>query len=187
MNYLILPSLLFVTFFVVRAIANHRWGAASKATTITQVLRKEFLLYASVAAATVQWFGIGVFMVPPYLCQVLACGVAVFGISVCYQARVARGRTWSRFGTKPPKRALTTHGVYRMSRHPYYLGITAFAWGVSFAFGNATMLLIALIWYLGARQAARAEELLCEREFGTAWRAYKEKTPFWFGVRRWIP
>jgi protein-S-isoprenylcysteine O-methyltransferase Ste14 len=182
---MILPSLVFISFFMMRTLANRRWGAASKAQNLGQFLRKELFLILFVAIVLLQWFGIGIYVMLPDEVELLwqvSTGVAGFlGVLVCYMARAARGKTWTRFGTKPPERALTTHGMYSCSRHPYYLGIMLFVWGVSLCFANLVMLIIALIWHIGAIKAARAEEVYCEREFGAAWRAYKEKTPFLVG------
>ncbi|MEY2641350.1 MAG: Phospholipid methyltransferase [Candidatus Parcubacteria bacterium] len=182
---MILPSLVFISFFVMRALANSRWGAAGKAQNLGQFLRKELLLILFVVTTLLQWFGIGAYVTLPdeveLLWQVSTGAVAFLGVLTCYMARAARGKTWTRFGTKPPERALTTHGMYCYSRHPYYLGIMLFVWGVSLCFANLPMLVIALVWHIGAIKAARTEEVYCEREFGSAWRTYKEKTPFLVG------
>jgi protein-S-isoprenylcysteine O-methyltransferase Ste14 len=77
--------------------------------------------------------------------------------------------------------ALVTHGPFRLSRNPIYLGNAALLAGIGLASGNA--------WFLAASAAAALltrrlaivrEEAHLAARFGPAWDAYAAR------VRRWL-
>jgi protein-S-isoprenylcysteine O-methyltransferase Ste14 len=77
--------------------------------------------------------------------------------------------------------ALVTDGVFRLSRHPMYLGMVLMLAGVAILLGSLTpwCVLLALVLLFEARFIT-AEESVLEGSFGEAYRAYKKQ------VRRWI-
>lgn len=80
-----------------------------------------------------------------------------------------------------PPAALVTHGPYRLSRHPMYLGMAAAVLGLAVILGTATPFLVVpiFVWVLAAKFIP-AEERAMERTFGQAYRDYRQR------VRRWL-
>lgn len=77
--------------------------------------------------------------------------------------------------------ALVTGGVYRISRHPMYLGIVLIVLGIAGLLGTLTpFLVIAPLALVLDRRFIRAEERMLEERFGEEWYEYKTS------VRRWI-
>jgi len=106
----------------------------------------------------------------------VAAGVALVGAAV-----------WSlkRHGTtvKPLRRpkALVTAGVFRVSRHPIYLGFVLCLLGAAVLLGSLTpyAVVIAFAVFLDI-VFVRFEEARLEEAFGEAWADYRRK------VRRWL-
>ncbi len=94
-------------------------------------------------------------------------------------------RTLLRAGThvypKLPAKVLVTHGPFRYSRNPIYLGLTGFYIGLSLVLGALWPLLL-LPWVLGAMHfgVIVREERYLERKFGQEYLEYKAR------VRRWL-
>lgn len=112
---------------------------------------------------------------PPF-----ALGLAV--LLYCVWAFYTEGRgtlaPWS------PPRHLVTHGLYRYSRNPMYLGVVLILIGWALAYPS---------WRLGVYAGAVAlafhlrvllgEEPVLARDFGEEWRTYCRRTPRWLGWR----
>jgi len=75
-----------------------------------------------------------------------------------------------------PGHTLVTTGVYRVIRHPSYLGllVNSLGWGLAFHSGVGVLLAALTIPPLLAR--IRAEETLLRSEFGAAYDAYRART-----------
>ena len=93
--------------------------------------------------------------------------------------------TQRRAGTDPipfhPTTRIVSHGIYRFSRNPMYVGFSLWTLGIAFLVNSAWMLLavpIGLI--LTDRLVIAREERYLERKFGEEYRSYKQT------VRRWI-
>jgi len=77
--------------------------------------------------------------------------------------------------------ALVTHGIYRISRNPIYLGLVVFLTGSALVMGTATPLLGPPVLVITLQRGfIRHEEEALEETFGGEYRRYKEQ------VRRWI-
>jgi protein-S-isoprenylcysteine O-methyltransferase Ste14 len=76
-----------------------------------------------------------------------------------------------------PGHRLVTTGIYRIVRHPSYLGLLVgtLGWGLAFRSGVGVLLAALLIPPLFAR--IRAEERLLRSEFGADYDAYCRRTP----------
>jgi len=76
-----------------------------------------------------------------------------------------------------------TTGIYRFSRHPWYLGMLLIYIGTGIASASWVYLLLALI-YLGMYRNAFLipEERSCCERFGDAYREYMNRTPRWIGI-----
>jgi protein-S-isoprenylcysteine O-methyltransferase Ste14 len=76
---------------------------------------------------------------------------------------------------------LITTGVFRISRHPMYVGMVLILIGIAVLMGSLTpYAVIPVFVVLMDIIFIRVEERMLEEKFGGAWLAYKEK------VRRWI-
>jgi protein-S-isoprenylcysteine O-methyltransferase Ste14 len=77
--------------------------------------------------------------------------------------------------------ALVTQGVYRLSRHPMYLGFVLILVGVATLLGSLSPWLVLPIFILLMESVfIRVEERMLGEKFGEDWLAYKKK------VHRWI-
>ena len=77
--------------------------------------------------------------------------------------------------------ALITNGVYRISRHPMYLGFVLMLLGLAILLGSLTPLLVVPIFAVVMdRVFIVVEERMLAEKFGQAWLDYKAK------VRRWV-
>jgi len=77
--------------------------------------------------------------------------------------------------------ALITSGVFRISRHPMYLGFVLILTGVAILMGSLTPYLIVVAFAILMDVIfVRSEEEMLEDTFGDAWLKYKKR------VRRWI-
>ena len=93
--------------------------------------------------------------------------------------------TFRRAGTpvKPFERStmLVTHGIYRFTRNPMYLGLLLVQVGAAIAFGTLSPWFPIPAFFLIVRtQFVRGEEEFMEGIFGADYLAYKRR------VRRWI-
>ncbi len=76
---------------------------------------------------------------------------------------------------------LVTHGLYRFTRNPMYLGMIQVLAGVCLLLGSLSPWLLVPGFFLTIRTVfVIPEEAMMERIFGDEYRAYKAK------VRRWI-
>jgi protein-S-isoprenylcysteine O-methyltransferase Ste14 len=77
--------------------------------------------------------------------------------------------------------SLVTTGVYRVCRHPMYLGFALLLTGIAVLLGSLTpFFVVAVFVVLMEAIFIRAEERMLEEKFGAAWHSYRAK------VRRWI-
>jgi protein-S-isoprenylcysteine O-methyltransferase Ste14 len=76
---------------------------------------------------------------------------------------------------------LITAGVYRISRHPMYLGMALILLGIAILMGSAMpFIVIPVFCILMEMVFVRTEEGMLEEQFGPEWVAYTKK------VRKWI-
>ncbi len=80
-----------------------------------------------------------------------------------------------------PQRALITSGPYRFSRNPLYLGGNGFVFlGAALLLGSPTALVLTILHLPLVDRMIRREEKQLARNFGSEWRAYRNR------VRRWL-
>ncbi len=110
---------------------------------------------------TLRWVGVVLFA--------LGGGLRVWPVFVL-------GNRFSGLVAIQPGHTLVTAGVYRLIRHPSYLGllINALGWGLAFRAGVGLLLTALLVPPLIAR--IRAEERLLLAQFGDEYRAYCART-----------
>ncbi|MBN2282660.1 MAG: isoprenylcysteine carboxylmethyltransferase family protein [Deltaproteobacteria bacterium] len=76
---------------------------------------------------------------------------------------------------------LLTHGVFRFSRHPMYLGFVLILLGIAMLMTSMTPYIVVIFFALFMdRVFIRFEEDKLESTFGDTWREYKAR------VRRWL-
>jgi protein-S-isoprenylcysteine O-methyltransferase Ste14 len=105
-------------------------------------------------------------------------GVAIFAIGGALRLWpvFVLGRRFSGLVAIQPGHTLVTTGIYRVIRHPSYLGLllTALGWALAFRSGVGLLLLALLIPPLLVR--IRSEERLLDAQFGDEYRDYCRQT-----------
>jgi len=120
--------------------------------------------------------------------RVVPSGVRPIGVALLVLGLVLNvwaAGLFARAGTaiKPlqPSTALVTHGPFRMSRNPMYLGMAVMLVGVAMLLGSLTpFVVVPAFVLLIERRFIRREEAMLDGTFGAAYAEYKRR------VRRWI-
>ena len=110
-------------------------------------------------------------------------GVALAGLAVVVLAQAQMGASW-RIGIDERPTGLVTHGLYRFSRNPIYLGMVAVTVGVALVAPSGWTTMGALLSYVVVGFQARAEEEHLSRMHGDDFRAWAARTGRflpWFG------
>ena len=77
--------------------------------------------------------------------------------------------------------ALVTSGMYRISRHPMYLGFVLMLIGIAVFMGSVTPYAVVIVFTVLMEVVfIRVEEKMVAEKFGEAWLEYKSR------VRKWI-
>ena len=91
------------------------------------------------------------------------------------------GASW-RIGIEAGARpGLVTHGLYRVSRNPIYLGLIVFVTGYALTLPTVLSFVLLIALYLGIRQQVAAEEAYLVATYGEAFRDYARR------VGRFLP
>jgi protein-S-isoprenylcysteine O-methyltransferase Ste14 len=110
-------------------------------------------------------------------------GVRWFGVSLYAVGGVLRiapvfvlGRRFSGLVAIQPGHRLVTGGIYRVIRHPSYLGlfVNALGWGLAFRAGVGVFIAVLMLIVVLAR--IEAEERLRNETFGAEYDAYRART-----------
>jgi len=75
-----------------------------------------------------------------------------------------------------------THGAYRYSRNPMYVGMFLQFIGTAVATASWLFLLLTLILMFAMWSVVMIEERTCLEKYGDAYRDYMNRTPRWLGV-----
>jgi protein-S-isoprenylcysteine O-methyltransferase Ste14 len=109
-----------------------------------------------------------------WLFVVLGTGLSVWGVATF------RGAGTSIRPSRPPS-TMVTHGPFRLSRNPMYLGLTLVYLGVMLLMNSVwTVLFLPLVIALLYLTVIRHEERHLASTFGTAYDEYRRR------VRRWL-
>jgi protein-S-isoprenylcysteine O-methyltransferase Ste14 len=120
-----------------------------------------YSIFLPLATGTV-WFYVGLF-------------VYLFGFAFLILAMLT-------FTATPVDKPNTT-GIYRITRHPWYVGMLSIYIGIGIASASWVYLLVSLIWVPIIRNLLMiVEERECCERFGDAYRDYMNKTPRWIGI-----
>ena len=77
--------------------------------------------------------------------------------------------------------ALLTHGIYRYSRNPIYLGMLIILAGAAVFLGSLTPFLVLPVFFFIIREGyIRHEESFLEQIFGDQYRSYRRRVRRWF-------
>lgn len=108
----------------------------------------------------------------------IVCGVLIYAWCACDFVTAGRGTPSP---THPP-RALVERGLYRYSRNPMYVGVSAIVFGEALYFGSGNQLVYALCVLAGFHvRVVLGEEKALRRTFGAAYAAYCARVPRWIG------
>jgi len=110
-------------------------------------------------------------------------GVIPLAFGIAFNLIADRAFKKNKTTVKPFEKSavLITGGVFRISRHPMYLGFVLILAGIAILMGSLRpYLVIVAFTVLMDKIFIRAEEVILEETFGEAWRKYKKR------VRRWI-
>jgi len=75
-----------------------------------------------------------------------------------------------------------TGGIYRYSRHPFYLGFFLVFLGTGIACASWLFIVLSVISMVMAHIVMIAEESSTLEKYGDSYRVYKERTPRWLGL-----
>ena len=113
--------------------------------------------------------------------KILGLAMVAIGAALALWAFRQFIRAGTNLSTGKPTLAIVTHGIYRFSRNPIYVGLTAFNLGVALAAGSpwAFITLAPTLAVMHTGVIFREERYL-ERRFGTAYLDYKARVRRWF-------
>jgi len=75
-----------------------------------------------------------------------------------------------------------TRGIYRISRHPFYLSGFLLYVGTGIACASWVILICAVLWIVFWQIAVPGEERFLLEKYGDAYREYMDRTPRWIGI-----
>lgn len=135
------------------------------------------LIFAGIGLDKVLPLGMGI----PAGFSVVGIAFCLFGVAVVILINGMFKHNSTAIEPWKPTTVLVTHGLYRFSRNPIYVGFCLFNIGVGIALDNLWVLLsfipgAILVYFI----AIAREEAYLERTFGEEYLAYKRK------VRRWL-
>ncbi len=82
------------------------------------------------------------------------------------------------FSEKPSNTTvLVTHGIYRLNRHPYYLGLIELGFSCALTFNSLFSIAGVLVLYILVYWLSCMEEKLLKISFGEKWENYRSTTP----------
>jgi protein-S-isoprenylcysteine O-methyltransferase Ste14 len=110
---------------------------------------------------TVRWIGVAVF--------------AIGGLLRLWPVFVL-GNRFSGLVAIQPGHTLVTTGIYRVIRHPSYLGLVVNALGWALAFRSTIGVLITLLMFIPLVARMNAEEALLRSQFGAEYEGYMART-----------
>jgi protein-S-isoprenylcysteine O-methyltransferase Ste14 len=124
----------------------------------------------------------GLFVYSIFLPLAAGTGWLYFGLVVYLAGWVFLVLAMRTFAATPVDRP-NTSGIYRISRHPWYIGMFFVYIGTGIASASWVLVLLALVFLALIRNALMiVEERECVERFGDAYKEYTNKTPRWLGI-----
>ena len=157
-----------------------RGGERHQSMKASRPLPPVFLLVAMLAVAGLHFFAPGArFIAFPWNLLGLLPVAAGVWLNLAADRALREHRTTVKPFAEPS--ALVTAGVYRLSRHPMYLGFVLLLLGLAVLSGRAAPLAVPLALALTLEFVyIRSEERTLRAAFGGAWESYRLR------VRKWL-
>lgn len=108
--------------------------------------------------------------------SVVGATLFVIGLTVAIVAQATLWRFYSSFLVVKEDHRLITHGIYRLVRHPIYLGALTAVISIPVYASSLYGLLIMLVLIPLILNRIRIEERMLTEQFGDAYRKYRETT-----------
>jgi len=138
-------------------------------------------LFTAIVVMVLLHFLFPIVEVVPYPWLLLGCVPLIFGITLNLIADKAFKQNHTTVKPFEESTSLITTGVFRLSRHPMYLGMVLILIGIAMLLGSLlSFLIIPVFAVLMDVIFIRAEENMLADKFGDTWQKYQAK------VRRWI-
>jgi len=153
---------------------RERKGEAGKFVFRQRIVRIVLVLSLYIALFFIPFFdrhAMGVFN-DGSVARCLGVVLSALGFALVFWSGVALGRQYSADVTIQKEHHLISSGVYRIIRHPRYLGIIALSIGISCVFRSWIGLIASLFFLAILSFRIRDEESMMLKEFGTQWEAY---------------
>lgn len=109
-----------------------------------------------------------------------ALALMIIAIGWTVYAQLSMGTSWRIGVPTADKPALKTHGPFRVSRNPIFLGMLGFLLALVLWLPNALTVAAFVAAYIAIEVQIRIEEAFLERAHGEAYLVYRSR------VRRWI-
>ncbi|OYD15132.1 hypothetical protein CH333_06460 [candidate division WOR-3 bacterium JGI_Cruoil_03_44_89] len=138
-------------------------------------------LYLSIVIMAVLHFLFPVVKVIPFPWNLLGAVPLALGVVINILADSAFKKQETTVKPFEESKTLIMSGVFRISRHPMYIGFVLILIGLAVLMGTLTPYLVIVVFaFLMDFIFIRGEERMLEETFGENWLKYKKK------VRRWI-
>ncbi len=159
--------ILTLTFLLVRIVFSGRVTQKTEGkinTCISGMLYLLFIysIFVPLPLGTA-WFYIGI--------AILMLGTVLFVIA---------GLSWANNSPQEP----VTKGLYRYSRHPYYVTMLIQLTGIGIASASWIFLLLSLVLIVPLNYLMRREEAFCLKVYGDTYREYMNRTPRWARISK---
>ena len=175
----------FILIFVLSAFAAIRIPEIGKQRSAP----KKTVPHQHLAVVLLQLFSIAIMVIGPYCdrrniaaigggeaLRYLGLGMYLLGFLTMHYAEAYLGRLFSVEVSIQEGHTLVTDGPYRHLRHPRYLGITVFSFGLALIFRSWLSMALAMLTTLVLLWRIRDEEALMHDEFGSEWEVYARKS-----------
>ena len=104
-------------------------------------------------------------------------GLPIFVVGLIGQAAVCLSICTTPIGEKP-----VVNGIYRYSRHPYYVTQLIMFIGVGLASASWIFTVFSIVSFILYSVMAIPEEYRCLEKYGDSYREYIDRTPRWVGI-----
>ncbi|MHC5227273.1 methyltransferase family protein [Enterococcus sp. LJL99] len=163
-----------------KKIATNRLSKGIKpAQTMKNEKKLLFFTYATAAIQYVSLFDFNfLFLLPTnFLIKSLGSLLAIIGIVFFTFAIITMRNNWRAGVDETQKTALTTTGIYKLSRNPAFVGFDLFYLGILLAEPNLILLLFSFLTIFYLHLQIVEEEKYLIKTFGQDYLNYMAKTP----------
>ena len=178
----ILAATLSRGFAIRRATGDRAWAFVS-AKGLQRIAGGSFALSVAVLLAAAALAAAALASVAdPARWTVLAAIAATVGTAVVIVAQVQMGRAW-RVGVRAGDAPLfVSHGLFRFSRNPIFVGMMIVGLATALASGQWWSWVALAIFIASCAVQVRIEEAHLEASFGQPYRDFRAQIPRWLGA-----